>query len=144
MAAWMASPIVFLCFSLSLWDTQPFACFVFSTLVSSFHCYFTPVLILPLSCTFHLFLSLSLSTFIYFALCLFLSVSPQTCLSAVCEHQTHRCLCVEEKEALKTKKSNCLLASNSPRHPLQPDCLYPHPGGRRGKEGGGGCRGEAL
>lgn len=28
--------------------------------------------------------------------------------------------CAEEKEALKTKKSNCLLASNSPRHPLQP------------------------
>lgn len=49
---------------------------------------------------------------------------------------------VAEKEALKKKKSNCLLASNSPRHQLQPGCLYPHPGGRRGRRGRGrdGCR----
>lgn len=56
---------------------------------------------------------------------------------------------VEEKEALKKNKSNCLPVSNSPRHPLQPSCLYPHPGGRRERRrDGGGCgsssRGECV
>lgn len=56
---------------------------------------------------------------------------------------------MEEKEAWKKNKSNCLLVSNSPRHPLQPSCLYPHPGGRRGRRrDGGGCgsssRGECV
>lgn len=49
------------------------------------------------------------------------------------------CVSVQEREAEETKKSNCLLAPNSPRRSLQPGCLHPHPGGgRRGERGGGG------
>lgn len=49
------------------------------------------------------------------------------------------CVSVQEREAEETKKSNCLLAPNSPRRSLQPGCLHPHPGGGRwGERGGGG------
>lgn len=135
----------------SHWHPQHF----FSLLVLSFHCYsyFVSVLITSNASNLHLpFLSLSHPTLLCFSVCF--------CLHLVLFSELLVCFSwgsnklsvslslspsllpasVEEKEALKKNKSNCLLVSNSPRHPLQPSCLYPHPGGRRERRrDGGGC-----
>lgn len=97
------------------------------------HCYFSPPYLIPsLFCTFPVFLSP-----------LPPSAAPTVCF---CPSRLLRPACLlsvsvkpEEKEASKTKKSNCLPASNSPRHPLQPLLTSRSEEGERWRMQGG-CR----
>lgn len=114
---------------------------------------------MPPTCTFLFCLYHTRPCFVSLSVSVCILYSSQSCLSAFREDQTSSLslslspsllpASVEEKEALKKNKSNCLPVSNSPRHPLQPSCLYPHPGGRRERRrDGGGCgsssRGECV
>lgn len=153
----MACPFVFLCSSPT--DTQPFTCFVFFLLLFLlfivsfflitwsfiFFCFTLLFLALPPSCTFNIFITswLQLLLPLSVSICVCVLLLTELLVCCLCLHASNPLLVVyvEEKEAVKTEKSNCLLAFNSPRHPLQSGCLYPRPGGRRGlgRGDGGGC-----